>query len=89
MALVKEKKKRKTLRASSAGKLDKCTQAVEEKGLSWELVLLQVDVFSGAGILQMLLVVLLEGATEEKTNVRGNILHSKFHNLLTFSCKHK
>lgn len=37
-----------------------------EKGTSCVLLLLQVDVFSRAGVFQVFLVVLLEGSTAEK-----------------------
>lgn len=39
--------------------------------LSWQHFSLQVDVLSGAGIFQMLLVVLLEGSSAENTDIWG------------------
>lgn len=37
--------------------------------MSWQLVLLQVDVLCGAGVLQVFLIVLLEGSTTDKTDI--------------------
>lgn len=62
-----EKKSKERLTVSSGGKQPMYT-GCRGKESSNELLLLQVDVFSGAGILQVFLVVLLKGPTAEKTN---------------------
>lgn len=44
-----------------------------EKGTSCVLLLLQVDVFSRAGVFQVFLVVLLEGSTAEKKRTKTDM----------------
>lgn len=56
------------LTAPSGGHIDEHTQAVgrERSWLSWQRSLLQVDVLGGAGVLQMFVVVLLEGSSADQ-----------------------
>lgn len=68
--------KRTPLTVPSGGKLDEHTQAVEEEGCCGHS-LLKVDVLRGASVLQVFLIVFLEGSAVKRTDIGFKTLYNQ------------